>query len=152
MKIKSFPVLLKQLIFSTYLDLMAVLETDGVKQGKGHQNASQLHLWLRWYNLIFITTCSGAFGCNWKHFVIKMKNYKVRSQQMTSQENSWTLAICGSSPVQFQLMVESRSAVSTISRVKSYNLIWSNWWQKDPSVNLLPPVLQRKQLLQLDGQ
>jgi len=32
MKIKSFPVSLKQLIFSTYLGLMAVLETDGVSQ------------------------------------------------------------------------------------------------------------------------
>ena len=32
MKIKSFPALLKQLIFSTYLGLMAVLKTDGVSQ------------------------------------------------------------------------------------------------------------------------
>ena len=32
MKIKSFPVSLKQLIFSTYLGLMAVLKTDGVSQ------------------------------------------------------------------------------------------------------------------------
>ena len=62
-------------------------------------------------------------GCNWKHFVRIKNNYKARSQQMTSQENSWTLGICGSSPVQFQLMVESQSAVSTISRVKTYNLI-----------------------------
>ena len=71
---------------------------------------------------------------------------------MTSQDESWTLGICGSSPVQFRLMVESQSDVSTISRVKTYNLIWSNWWQEDPGVNLLPPVLPRKQLLHLDGQ
>ena len=44
---------------------------------------------------------------NWKHFVrLNNENYKARSQQMTSQKKSWTLGICGSSPVQFQLIVD----------------------------------------------
>ena len=54
-----------------------------------------------------------ALGCNWKHFVRIKINYKARSQQMTSQENSWTLGICGSSPVQIQLMVESQESLQS---------------------------------------
>ena len=97
-----------------------------------------------WWLILILTSnnfpLTGAFGCNWKHFVRIKNNYKARSQQMTSQENSWTLGICGSSPVQIQLMVESQEFLqSHVSKPVICHWVTGG---KIIKVILLPPVPQ----------